>query len=91
MLIIHRACVCCGLVQPRDKPVAFEKDDADPYGMDEFLTKSRKSNALDKIGRRGGMAAAGGSSKGQEYSRKHDRSRHRDFEESSSSRKRHRH
>eukprot|EP00898_Chlorokybus_atmophyticus_P008338 jgi/Chlat1/8505/Chrsp80S07815 len=49
---------------PRAGPVEFEKDadEADPFGLDQFLTtvKKGKQGALDKIGGGGTMKAAAG-------------------------------
>lgn len=50
---------------PRDRPVEFEKDaeEADPFGLDMFLTEVRKGKkAIEKVGSGGTMAAAGGGS-----------------------------
>eukprot|EP00850_Spirogloea_muscicola_P018416 SM000168S02615 [mRNA] locus=s168:225750:226277:+ [translate_table: standard] len=44
----------------RDKPVEFEKDavEADPFGLDQFLTEVKKGKkAMDKIGSSGIMRA----------------------------------
>lgn len=51
--------------------MAFEKDEADPFGMDQFLTGAKKTNALDSIGKSGQMAAAGGASRMDDLSREH--------------------
>lgn len=51
---------------PRDKPVEFEKEaaeEADPFGLDQFLTEVKKGKkAVDKIGGGGTMRASAGSS-----------------------------
>jgi len=49
--------------EPREGPVQFEREEeADPFGLDQFLQDAKKGkNALDKIGSRGLMNAAGGS------------------------------
>ncbi|GAV89766.1 SKIP_SNW domain-containing protein [Cephalotus follicularis] len=51
---------------PRDKPVEFEKEEAeeaDPFGLDQFLTKVKKGKkAMDKVGSGGTMRASAGSS-----------------------------
>jgi SNW domain-containing protein 1 len=62
---------------PRSAPVEFERNappaaheqqapaEADPFGLDSFLVGSKRARdggALDKIGSRGGMSAAGGGS-----------------------------
>lgn len=54
---------------PREKPVEFEKqvEEADPFGLDEFLSTIKQSKPLDKIGRAGTMRASGGSSRGDGY------------------------
>ena len=49
--------------------VQFEKnpDEADPFGLDQFLSdvrQGRKAGPLDGIGKGGGMAAAGGGTGG---------------------------
>jgi len=51
--------------QPRrDGPVEFEAegDEADPFGLDQFLSEAQKGKALDGIGSGSGMAAATGGS-----------------------------
>uniref|UniRef100_A0A7N0UD20 Uncharacterized protein n=1 Tax=Kalanchoe fedtschenkoi TaxID=63787 RepID=A0A7N0UD20_KALFE len=51
---------------PRSGPVEFEKDveEADPFGLDQFLTEVKKGKkAMDKIGSGGTMRASGGSSR----------------------------
>lgn len=48
---------------PRDRPVEFEANEAeaDPFGLDQFLTEVRKGKkALDKVGGSGTMRASGG-------------------------------
>ncbi|KAI3435958.1 hypothetical protein D9Q98_002016 [Chlorella vulgaris] len=53
--------------------VQFEKDadEADPFGLDAFLsdvrTGKKKGGALDEVGRGGGMRAAGGGSSYDQY------------------------
>ncbi|POO00845.1 SKI-interacting protein, SKIP [Trema orientale] len=49
---------------PRDRPVEFEKDaeEADPFGLDQFLTEVKKGKkAMDKVGSGGTMKATAGS------------------------------
>ena len=49
---------------PRDRPVEFEKDaeEADPFGLDQFLTEVKKGKkAMDKVGTGGTMRATAGS------------------------------
>ena len=47
---------------PRTKPVEFEMDD-DPFGLDKFMTEVKTGKAaVDNIGSRGAMHAAGGGS-----------------------------
>jgi len=59
-----------GRKRSRDNPVEFEKDaskeEADPFGLDQFLTDAKKGKkAMDGVqGRRGGMDAAGGGGDG---------------------------
>uniref|UniRef100_A0A7S0NQI2 SKI-interacting protein SKIP SNW domain-containing protein n=2 Tax=Calcidiscus leptoporus TaxID=127549 RepID=A0A7S0NQI2_9EUKA len=50
----------------RGKPVEFaEEDEADPFGLDQFLSEAKKGKALDAIGQGGaGMSAAAGGSMG---------------------------
>lgn len=47
---------------PRDRPVEFEANEAeaDPFGLDQFLTEVRKGKKLDKVGASGTMRASGG-------------------------------
>ncbi|KDO35975.1 hypothetical protein CISIN_1g042214mg [Citrus sinensis] len=56
---------------PRDRPVEFEKEaeEADPFGLDEFLTEVEKGGkkALDKVGTGGTMRASAGSSMRDDY------------------------
>ncbi|KAH7547628.1 hypothetical protein FEM48_Zijuj01G0330000 [Ziziphus jujuba var. spinosa] len=55
---------------PRDRPVEFEKDteEADPFGLDMFLTQVKKGKkAIEKVGSGGTMAAAGGGSFRDDY------------------------
>ncbi|KAI4350810.1 hypothetical protein L6164_005224 [Bauhinia variegata] len=50
---------------PRDRPPEFEKEaeEADPFGLDQFLTEVKKGKkATDKIGGGGTMRASAGSS-----------------------------
>lgn len=51
---------------PRSKPVEFEREEADPFGLDQFLTevKAGKKRALDGIGGSGHMKASGGGAGG---------------------------
>ncbi|XP_048324874.2 SNW/SKI-interacting protein A [Ziziphus jujuba] len=55
---------------PRDRPVEFEKDmeEADPFGLDMFLTQVKKGKkAIEKVGSGGTMAAVGGGSFRDDY------------------------
>ncbi|GLJ15881.1 hypothetical protein SUGI_0262220 [Cryptomeria japonica] len=55
---------------PRDRPVEFEKDaeEADPFGLDQFLTEVKKGKkAMDKIGGGGTMKASAGSGMKESY------------------------
>lgn len=53
----------------RSAPVEFENDtEADPFGLDQFLSEAKKGKALDKIGEGSGMSAAAGGSMGGEGS-----------------------
>ncbi|KAK9275660.1 hypothetical protein L1049_022927 [Liquidambar formosana] len=50
---------------PRDRPVEFEKEaeEADPFGLDQFLTEVKKGKkAMEKVGTGGTMRASAGSS-----------------------------
>ena len=51
-------------------PVQFEKDAADPFGLDQMLHDAKRGSALDRIGRSSGhgymTAAAGGASSADE-------------------------
>ncbi|XP_058103480.1 SNW/SKI-interacting protein A-like [Magnolia sinica] len=51
---------------PRDRPVEFDKhvEEADPFGLDLFLTEVKKGGkkAMEKIGSGGTMKASAGSS-----------------------------
>lgn len=50
---------------PRDRPLEFEKDaeEADPFGLDQFLTEVNKGKkAMDRVGTGGTMRASAGSS-----------------------------
>jgi SNW domain-containing protein 1 len=46
--------------ESRTGPVQFEKQQADPFGLEKFLTAAKEGKSLDKIGSSGFMAAAGG-------------------------------
>ena len=48
-------------------PVEFEADadEADPFGLDQFLSEAKRGKALDKIGEGSGMAAAAGGASGR--------------------------
>ncbi|XP_074268983.1 SNW/SKI-interacting protein A [Silene latifolia] len=55
---------------PRDRPLEFEQEvpapaeEADPFGLDQWLTEVKKGKkALDKVGGGGTMRASGGSSR----------------------------
>ncbi|OMO82662.1 hypothetical protein CCACVL1_11828 [Corchorus capsularis] len=63
---------------PRDKPVEFEKEaeEADPFGLDQFLTEVKKGKkAMDKVGSGGTMKASAGSSMRDGYEGGSSRSR----------------
>lgn len=46
-----------GRKRPRDEPVQFEREEEDPFGLDQFLSDAKKGKkALDSVGSRGGMA-----------------------------------
>lgn len=63
---------------PRDRPVEFEKvaEEADPFGLDQFLTEVKKGKkALDKVGSSGTMKASAGSSMRDGYEGGSGRSR----------------
>ncbi|KAJ1399489.1 SKI-interacting protein SKIP, SNW domain [Sesbania bispinosa] len=48
---------------PRDRPVEFENEEADPFGLDQFLTEVKKGKkAMEKVGGSGTMRASAGSS-----------------------------
>ncbi|GAU32703.1 hypothetical protein TSUD_145770 [Trifolium subterraneum] len=48
---------------PRDRPVEFESEEADPFGLDQFLTEVKKGKkAFDNVGGGGTMRASAGSS-----------------------------
>ncbi|XP_010540981.1 PREDICTED: SNW/SKI-interacting protein-like [Tarenaya hassleriana] len=50
----------------RERPVEFEKEaeEADPFGLDQFLTEVKKGKrAMEKVGSGGTMRASGGSSR----------------------------
>ena len=52
-----------GHAGPRTKPVEFEIDTDDPFGLNEFMTEvNTGKRAMDKIGSKGAMHAAGGGS-----------------------------
>uniref|UniRef100_A0A7S3TIY6 SKI-interacting protein SKIP SNW domain-containing protein n=1 Tax=Strombidinopsis acuminata TaxID=141414 RepID=A0A7S3TIY6_9SPIT len=48
-------------------PRQFVQDDAeaDPFGLDEFLTEAKSGRPLDRVGQSSGMAAAAGGSMGE--------------------------
>jgi SNW domain-containing protein 1 len=77
---------------PRDKPVAFEKDEADPFGLGELMDSAKEGRkTLDGIGSQGHMSTAGGSGSSREElktSGSVHESRKMNFEEGSSSRNR---
>ncbi|PPS06405.1 hypothetical protein GOBAR_AA14244 [Gossypium barbadense] len=63
---------------PRDRPVEFEKEveEADPFGLDQFLTEVKKGKkAMDKVGSGGTMKASAGSSMRDGYEGGSNRSR----------------
>ncbi|KAL4297032.1 hypothetical protein GQ457_12G022850 [Hibiscus cannabinus] len=63
---------------PRDKPLEFEKEveEADPFGLDQFLTEVKKGKkAMDKVGSGGTMKASAGSSMRDGYEGGSSRSR----------------
>jgi SNW domain-containing protein 1 len=70
--------------ESRTGPVQFEKEEADPFGLEKFLTAAKEGKSLDKIGSKGFMsAAAGGGGSSTEY---HSSSKRKmEFVESSSS------
>lgn len=75
--------------QPRDKPVAFEKDSgSDAFDIHAVVADAREGGrkTLDQIGKRGHMNSAV-SKKGDEYSRSSGGDRDIGFEEGSSSKK----
>ncbi|CAK8566810.1 unnamed protein product [Lathyrus sativus] len=48
---------------PRDRPVEFESEEADPFGLDQFLTEVKKGKkAMENVGGGGTMRASAGSS-----------------------------
>ncbi|GAB4828386.1 hypothetical protein Ancab_035384 [Ancistrocladus abbreviatus] len=54
----------------RDRPVEFDKEaeEADPFGLDQFLTKVKKGKkAMEKVGGGGTMKASVGSSMKEGY------------------------
>jgi SNW domain-containing protein 1 len=58
-----------GSKRPRDNPVEFEKQEADPFGLDQFLSEAKKGKkAMDKIATgnkgHGSMSAGAGGSSG---------------------------
>ena len=62
----------------RDGPVEFERDvaEADPFGLDQFLTQVKTGKkAMDKVGAGGGMKAGGGAGKYDDYEGGPSRSR----------------
>lgn len=63
---------------PRDRPVEFEKDqdEADPFGLDQFLTEVKKGKkALDRVGGGGTLKASAGSAMKESYEGGSSRSR----------------
>lgn len=63
---------------PRDRPVEFEKEpeEADPFGLDQFLTEVKKGKkAMEKVGGSGTMKASAGSSMRDGYEGSSGRSR----------------
>ncbi|CAL1406925.1 unnamed protein product [Linum trigynum] len=63
---------------PRDRPVEFDREveEADPFGLDQFLTEVKKGKkAMDKVGGGGTMRASGGSSTRDGYDGGSGRSR----------------
>ncbi|KAL1804850.1 hypothetical protein ACET3Z_027918 [Daucus carota] len=63
---------------PRDRPVEFEKEheEADPFGLDQFLTEVKKGKkAMEKVGGSGTMKASAGSSMRDGYDGGSGRSR----------------
>lgn len=63
---------------PRDRPVEFEKEaeEADPFGLDQFLTEVKKGKkAMEKMGAGGTMKASAGSSMRDGYEGGSNRSR----------------
>ncbi|ERN15078.1 hypothetical protein AMTRI_Chr05g57750 [Amborella trichopoda] len=55
---------------PRDRPVEFEQEaeEADPFGLDQFLTEVKKGKkAMDKIGGGGTMKASAGAAMRESY------------------------
>ncbi|GMH13287.1 hypothetical protein Nepgr_015128 [Nepenthes gracilis] len=55
---------------PRDRPVDFEKEaeEADPFGLDQFLTEVKKGKkAMEKVGGGGTMKASAGTSMREGY------------------------
>jgi len=77
-------------VEPRNKPVEFEKDqpEEDPFGLDEFLSSAKKSTTggggnkrpLDKIGSKGAMHAGSAGSKDYQSQEKESKRKKIDFE-----------
>lgn len=50
----------------RSGPVQFEKEEADPFGLDDFMTgAARKKRALDGVGANGQMSSSAGSAGGE--------------------------
>lgn len=63
---------------PRERPVEFEKDhdEADPFGLDQFLTEVKKGKkALEKVGAGGTLRASAGSAMKESYEGGSSRSR----------------
>ncbi|BBN10480.1 SNW domain-containing protein 1 [Marchantia polymorpha subsp. ruderalis] len=62
----------------RDRPLEFEKEveEADPFGLDQFLTEVKKGKkTLDRVGGGGTMRASGGSGPKETYEGGSSRSR----------------
>jgi SNW domain-containing protein 1 len=74
----------------RSAPVEFEKDEADLFGLDEFLSQAKTTSkgALDKIGQRGQLHATGGNADASSLAESGGSKRNRiDFDSESSSSK----
>lgn len=76
---------------PRDRPVAFEKEqqDDDPFGMGELMSGGNKRHTLDNIGKKGSLGASVTSSS-DAYSREGRGGRSIDFDEARGGEKRRR-